>query len=442
MLRSCSAACSLLLALAAAAEPQPRKIVLIAGVKSHGPTVHEYLKSVKLLKVLLDTSPNLRSAQLQTEVHFNGWPEDPKTLDSAATIVVISDGQPSDRLPPMPLMTPERMAILERQMRRGCGLVSIHYSTFITYRFAEEAMRWQGGHYEWKPQPPTRPVSLIRTIEASAVLASPDHPVSRGLTSPFRLRDEFYYRLRLNTRDPGYSPVLQIPDLPGTPAEQTVAWTMQRPDGGRGFATSTGHFFANWQNDSFRRLILNAIVWTAGGEVPRQGVQSTYASEDSVNRRLAPYKQRNKALIIAASAAEAAALRQALESEIPRFDIVTGNTRLNRTFKLVIAHGPITPDLEVRLRAYAANGGGVVRIEPSGRWSDRAIESPAGLPFTHLIPPFDVKQDSDSGPILKLDEHGKGRFVTTSLGRDAERIANPGVTQLLLYGSLWAARLR
>ena len=36
-----------------------KKIVLIAGKKSHGPGLHEYLKSVKLLKVMLDESPNL-----------------------------------------------------------------------------------------------------------------------------------------------------------------------------------------------------------------------------------------------------------------------------------------------------------------------------------------------------------------------------------------------
>jgi hypothetical protein len=31
-----------------------RKIVVIAGSKSHGPGTHEYLKSARLLKVLLD----------------------------------------------------------------------------------------------------------------------------------------------------------------------------------------------------------------------------------------------------------------------------------------------------------------------------------------------------------------------------------------------------
>ena len=93
-----------------------KKIVLIAGKKSHGPGLHEYLKSVKLLKVLLDESPNLN---VKTEIHFNGWPEDPKTLDTADSIVTISDGQDGDRYSPVPFMTDARMPVIEKQMKRG-----------------------------------------------------------------------------------------------------------------------------------------------------------------------------------------------------------------------------------------------------------------------------------------------------------------------------------
>ena len=33
--------------------------------------------------------------------------------------------------------------------------------------------------------------------------------------------------------------------------------------GGRGFGYTGGHFHANWQDDSARRLVLNAIEWVA-----------------------------------------------------------------------------------------------------------------------------------------------------------------------------------
>jgi hypothetical protein len=53
-----------------------------------------------------------------------------------------------------------------------------------------------------------------------------------------------------------------------------LAWACQRPDGGRGFGFTGGHFHWNWGCDSFRTAVLNGIVWTAGLEVPAGGVPS------------------------------------------------------------------------------------------------------------------------------------------------------------------------
>ena len=53
---------------------------------------------------------------------------------------------------------------------------------------------------------------------------------------------------------------------------QHVAWAAERPDGGRGFGFTGGHFHNNWADENFRTLVLNAIVWVAKGEVPPSGV--------------------------------------------------------------------------------------------------------------------------------------------------------------------------
>ncbi len=77
-----------------AQEPKPKKVVLIAGKKSHGPVgngIHDYGWSVRLLKVMLDSS-NIKD-RVKVEIHFNGWPKDPKTLEDADTIMIISDGR-------------------------------------------------------------------------------------------------------------------------------------------------------------------------------------------------------------------------------------------------------------------------------------------------------------------------------------------------------------
>lgn len=267
----------LLLSGALFAAPATHKIVLIAGAKSHGPGAHEYLKSAKLLKVLLDRA---HLPGVVTEVHFDGWPEDPSTLDTAATIVALTDGQPSMRQLSMPLLTPERGEVLRRQMQRGCGLVLIHYSTFVTHQFMKDVLDWNGGYFEWTG--PNGYTSKIKTLETPLVFPSPDHPIVRGI-QPFTFKDEYYYQLRLN---PSATPIVQVPVLSPNPSEQVVAWAIERPGGGRGFGTTTGHFFDNWQNDSYRRLILNAIVWTAGVPVPDGGVQSQYVQESEVDETL------------------------------------------------------------------------------------------------------------------------------------------------------------
>ncbi len=61
---------------------------------------------------------------------------------------------------------------------------------------------------------------------------------------------------------------------------QHVAWAVERPDGGRGFGFTGGHFHKGWGNDDQRKLVLNAILWTAKADVPENGVESKITPED------------------------------------------------------------------------------------------------------------------------------------------------------------------
>ncbi|MFM9079177.1 MAG: hypothetical protein ACKOTE_03405, partial [Opitutaceae bacterium] len=51
-------------------------------------------------------------------------------------------------------------------------------------------------------------------------------------------------------------------------------------DGGRGFGFTGAHYHANWGNEDFRRIVLNAILWLARMEVPAGGVKSTVTADD------------------------------------------------------------------------------------------------------------------------------------------------------------------
>jgi type 1 glutamine amidotransferase len=273
---------------ATAPDPAKKNIVLIAGKKSHGPEgnrIHDYPWSIKLLKVLLERS-NVRE-QVRVETHFDGWPEDERTLDAADTIVVISDGRDGDKFAEAPHFNgAARTAVIERQIKRGCGFLTFHFSTFASEANRRQILEWSGGYFQWETDGIRKWYSAIKVLDAELALPSPDHPVARGV-APFRLKEEFYYNLRFDPADQALIPILTVPALPGRdPDGRRVAWARERADGGRGFGTSCGHFYDNWKNDGFRKLMLNAIVWTARVEVPAEGVASSYLEHGEITAAL------------------------------------------------------------------------------------------------------------------------------------------------------------
>jgi type 1 glutamine amidotransferase len=117
-------------------------------------------------------------------------------------------------------------------------------------------------------------------------VGAPDHPVARGL-KPFTMREEFYYNIRFKPKDDSLRPILVVPSLKGRePDGNVVAWARERDGGGRGFGTTCGHFYDNWKNDAFRKMMLNAVAWTARVEVPKDGVEAKFYSHEEIDRTL------------------------------------------------------------------------------------------------------------------------------------------------------------
>ena len=249
----------------------PRKIVLIAGpITGHGKSIHEYEKDVILIKQLLDTSPNLKG--VVTEAHFQGWPKDPSTLDDADLILFDSDGSNREETA-HPLYVQKRIEILEKQMKRGCGLIQLHWATFNPSRFHESVTEWVGGYFDYeKGSGKNNWYSAIKTYESPAKLGDAAHPILRGV-KPFSLKEEFYYNIRFRPDDPRVKPIV-LTRPPGEQRDHTVGWALERQDGGRGFGFTGGHYFDNWRKPDYRKLLLNAIVWAAGADVPEGGVES------------------------------------------------------------------------------------------------------------------------------------------------------------------------
>jgi len=61
---------------------------------------------------------------------------------------------------------------------------------------------------------------------------------------------------------------------------EVVMWTYERANGGRSFGFTGGHNHENWGDDHQRKIVLNALLWAAGVDVPVQGVESSVSPAD------------------------------------------------------------------------------------------------------------------------------------------------------------------
>lgn len=276
----------------------PRKIVLIAGKKSHGPGAHDYERTMRLFKVMLDNS-NVAD-RVQVEVHEQGWPADERTLDSADTIVFYSDGRDGDKYVDVPFVEPSRRKLIQKQIDRGCGMLTMHFSTFVNDEQGKSVLDWVGGYFDWEDDAGKAnwysKISQIETLE----LAAREHPISRGVPRMVQLRDEVYWKMRFLPEDKRLQPIwraIDVFDDKAGPSASTVAWAIERKDGGRGFGTSVGHAYRLWQDEGIRKLFLNAIVWTAKAEVPEHGVEARFYSDDEVNQAMAGIEGNAKAIV-------------------------------------------------------------------------------------------------------------------------------------------------
>lgn len=252
-----------------------KKIAFIAGNPSHGYGAHEHKAGCMLLAKALNES----GLPVHAEVYSYGWPKDPSVLDDAATVIIYSDGGGGHPFN-------AHLKEVDALAKKGVGIVAIHYGVEVPKGDSGNAfLDWNGGYFEtdWSVNPHW----------TANYQKFPNHPISQGV-KPFKVNDEWYYHMRFRENMDGVTPILT--DLPpsdtlsrgdgshsGNPAvraaiakgePQHMAWALQRADGGRGFGFTGGHDHWNWGNDNFRKLVLNAIVWTAHVDVPAGGVPS------------------------------------------------------------------------------------------------------------------------------------------------------------------------
>ena len=289
-----------------ASETQGKKIVIVAGKPSHPPRMHEFNAGVQLLAPCFKDVPNLTVNYV-----LNGWPKDESVFEGTDAVVFYMDGGGRHEIVQE---NGRRLKLIDQWVSTGVGVGFMHFGVeVVPDQAGQEMKRWIGGHYEnlfscnpiWEPN--------------FAVL--PDHPITRGV-KPFQVSDEWYFNMRFISDIPG-NKVETVDDLkfypilvavasddvrngpyvyPKGPYEhiqanagraEAMMWAVERPDGGRGYGFTGGHFHDNWANDDFRKVVLNAMLWIAKIEVPEQGVQSALEA-GAIDANLDPKPERNQ----------------------------------------------------------------------------------------------------------------------------------------------------
>lgn len=255
------------------------KIVIIAGEKSHPSGQHEFAAGSKLLARALNEQSGL---DVEAVVVTNGWPKDEAVLDGAKAVICYADGGPKH-----PFIG--HLDKVESLTKAGVGIMCMHYGVeVVPDQAGEQFKRWIGGFYEGG-------YSVNPHWDADTQ-PNKEHPVSRGV-QPVKVHDEWYFHIRFP------EPMTATALMQATPTRslmkryihwnasadaelgkpQTMMWGLQRADGGRGVGFTGGHWHRNWAIEDFRRLVLNAIVWVAGVEVPEGGVKSNPLNEMDLN---------------------------------------------------------------------------------------------------------------------------------------------------------------
>jgi type 1 glutamine amidotransferase len=271
-----------------------KRIVLIAGRPSHPPGMHEFRAGCLLLKKCLEGVEGVTSV-----VYSNGWPHEARAFEEADAIFIYADGGAGH-----PAIQKDHLRTLEDLVSKGVGIGFGHYGVEIpSTNGGPQFLEWMGGYYEhlfsvnpiWKPE----------------FTGFPQHPIARGL-KPFAIEDEWYFNMRFRpdftqydaslkgvVRTRGVTAILvaKPPDavrkgpyvypkgpyphiVEASGRDETMMWAYERPDGGRGFGFTGGHFHRNWGDDNFRKVVLNALLWIAKADVPANGVESTVSPEE------------------------------------------------------------------------------------------------------------------------------------------------------------------
>ncbi|MEW6304622.1 MAG: ThuA domain-containing protein, partial [Verrucomicrobiota bacterium] len=250
-------------------DPKLAKIVILAGGVSNKAGQHEYFAGGALFLKLLKQTPGVFPVMAR-----DAWPKNESIFRGAKAVVIYMDGGGKH-----PTIDPKRLDIIRKLVADGAGLVQLHQAVDYPDGMADEIQTWLGG--VWK-----RDIGC-RGHWDMEFTHIPEHPVTRGVKPFAAPGDGWLYNLHYQ---PGIVPLLagKVPDNSRTTPDakahagrdEIIAWAYERPNGGRSFAFTGCDLHSSWGIESQRKLVINAILWTAKVNIPAGGAKVEIAPDD------------------------------------------------------------------------------------------------------------------------------------------------------------------
>ena len=210
---------------------EPKTLLLLGqSPDGHPPQTHEYKAGLEVLAKLLAPLPDV---QVQIVNADEPWADGPELLTSAdGAVLFLAEGAKWIQT------DPRRYQAFAQFASRGGGLSVLHWGMGTPRpNRSNDSSSCSALATAARTASIRLSIPKLRVVDAA-------HAATSGLAD-FRVRDEFYYRLKRVVPETGLHPLVQAV-IDGQP--QMVAWAYDRPDGGRSFGFSGLHFHANWQS--------------------------------------------------------------------------------------------------------------------------------------------------------------------------------------------------
>lgn len=227
-----------------AAQPEPLRVFIRAGEKTHGPAgndEHDYPLFLKdWTKLLMDRGASVRGAER--------FPTGDELAQTDVMIIHKGDGG---------TCSPAERALLDTYTKRGGGLVILHdgmCSDDAAWFSTVSGAAKQHGEQNW-----SRGVLKLRFVDSA-------HPVTKGLKD-FEFNDEAFFMLR---KAPEMHVLMTTP-LPQNGEVVPQVWVYEKTQAGgkpyRSFVSMQAHYYKNFSQPTYQELILRGIAWAGKRDV-------------------------------------------------------------------------------------------------------------------------------------------------------------------------------